>query len=301
MCVYAAGDGSLIRIDALCGPDRADVVHPTVGPLRIAEFPDDAALPGLGEVMAMLEHVQVVRYRPGRRCTLRGFASPGERFVMKLWEAFNGGVFSVAVAEPHGWHALTSSCWQGVVPGRPVACDVLAAGGDRMARRLGEALGELATSKLVPSLTSPAAENLLRTTRTIARAALMLPTLEPRLSQVSAELGRRHAALPARTLVPVHGAPHMHQWLVRGARLGLIDFDRFALGEPEFDLATFLAELDTERALQRPVSIDPVRARLYRIHKRMATVTRRAWTVRLDAAVRAERHLRTVEAMLEQT
>ena len=41
--------------------------------------------------------------------------------------------------------------------------------------------------------------------------------------------------------MPVHGAPHQHQWLADGQRLGLIDFDRFALGDPELDLAVTLA------------------------------------------------------------
>jgi hypothetical protein len=90
-------------------------VHPTLSPLRIAEFPDDAALPSLGAVTAMLERVQIVRYRPGVRCTLRGFVAAGERFVkvsskgellhvdaLQLCAAFKGGAFSVSVAEPHG-------------------------------------------------------------------------------------------------------------------------------------------------------------------------------------------------------
>jgi aminoglycoside phosphotransferase (APT) family kinase protein len=114
----------------------------------------------------------------------------------------------------------------------------------------------------------------------------------------------------------VHGSPHMHQWLVDGVRLGLIDFDRFALGEPEFDLATFLAELDTERRLQTPVAaieaaliqgfesagigIDAKRIGLYRVYKHIAILKRRARAVRPDAAARAERHLRAVEDRLAQ-
>ena len=39
---------------------------------------------------------------------------------------------------------------------------------------------------------------------------------------------------------PIHGAPHPPQWLVDGDALGLIDFDRLALGDPEADVAAFM-------------------------------------------------------------
>jgi aminoglycoside phosphotransferase (APT) family kinase protein len=194
--------------------------------------------------------------------------------------------------------------------------DVFGTAGDRFARRMGEALGEIATLKIAPTLSSPAAEHLLRTTRTIARTALALPALGPRLAQVRSELERRHAALSPRQLVPVHGAPNLHRWLVQGSRLGLVSFDRFALGDPEFDLVTLLAEIDNERTPHRPgtliesalidgfeargTRVDAVRIWLYRVHQRMATVTRTAWAVRADAAARAEHHLQTVEVMLER-
>jgi len=47
----------------------------------------------------------------------------------------------------------------------------------------------------------------------------------------------------------------MHQWLVDGdGRLGLVDFDRYALGEPELDIATFLVELETESPRAVPMA-----------------------------------------------
>lgn len=229
-CVFAADDGCRMCVDALCSADGANLLHPALGPLRITAFPDDAALPGLGEVIAKLQRAQIVRYRPGVRCTLRGFVTDGERFVkvspkgerlyddaVKLWRAYREGAFSVGVAEPHGWHAPTCSFWQGVVPGRPVVHDLFAADGENMARRLGAALGELSVSGVAPSLTVSAADHLRRTTHTLARATRLLPGLEPRLAQVRTTLEGLHAALPVRhALVPVHGSPHMHQWLEIG-------------------------------------------------------------------------------------
>lgn len=327
-CVYAAGDGSLMCVDALRQPQRANVMHPALGPLRVASFPDDPALPGLASVMAMLDRVRIVRYRPGLRCTLRGFVPQGERFVkvsaaarrlhedaVTLWQARQSGLFSVRVAQPHAWHQPTGSFWQGVVVGQPVAPELFAAGAERLARRMGVALGELAASGIEPSLAANPAGYLERAVHSLQRIARHLPNLESRLAGLSAELSWRHAALPAaRALVPVHGSPHMHQWLDDGESLGLIDFDRFSIGEPEYDLATFLAELDTERRLQTPVAaiesaliegfaaagtpIDAARIGLYRVYKHVSTMKRRAIALRTDAAARAERHLCTVERMV---
>ena len=329
VCLYQADDGSLVRIDALATPERADLSHARTGPLRLVEFPDDSELPGLAAVMGMLQNAQVVRYRPGQRCTLRGFAAGGERFVqlipggervyndaLGLWAAHRAGSLSFTVPEPYGWDDATRSFWQGVVPGRSIAADLCGAHGERFAHRLGRSMGELAASGLKPLLSNPAAEHLLHTTRSIARAELASPGLALRLTRVREALEMRHAALPDRAPLPVHGAPTLDRWLIQGPRLGLVSFDRFALGDPEFDLCTVVAELEGERTLQRPLAaleaallegyeargarLDPARSALYRIHKRVLTMVRTAWSARPDAAARAEHHLQTVEVMLDR-
>jgi aminoglycoside phosphotransferase (APT) family kinase protein len=100
----------------------------------------------------------------------------------------------------------------------------------------------------------------------------------------------------------------MHQWLVDGAgRLGLVDFDRYAAGEPELDVATFLVELEAESP--RAVGMDELaaatsagfaaaggeldaeRLALHTVHKRLAKVARTAAALRPDAEDRARRHL----------
>ena len=45
---------------------------------------------------------------------------------------------------------------------------------------------------------------------------------------------------------PIHGDLAAGQWVFDGSRLGLIDFDDFASGDSELDVATFLAELEFE-------------------------------------------------------
>jgi aminoglycoside phosphotransferase (APT) family kinase protein len=113
----------------------------------------------------------------------------------------------------------------------------------------------------------------------------------------------------------VHGAAHLGQWLVDDTgRLGLIDFDRYALGEPEFDLATFIVELRAESSLRmraaeieesvlegfRAVAGEPDRRRLqvYVLHKRLTRVARLATALRPDAGQRATRELQKLQEPL---
>jgi aminoglycoside phosphotransferase (APT) family kinase protein len=104
------------------------------------------------------------------------------------------------------------------------------------------------------------------------------------------------------------------QWLVDDTgRLGLVDFDRFAWGEPEFDLATFLVdlrELLSEQAaggLEEAVvdgfrsvagDMDAARLGLYILHKRLTRVARMAASLRPDAEERAAPLLEELQSPL---
>lgn len=312
-----------------CAESDPECTHPDTGPFVVSRFPDDAGLPSLPRVLATLADPQVVRYRPGRRCTLRGTTDVGERFVKilrdpaadlqrdaaALWEAGRRGEFGFRVAEPFGWDASTCALWQGVAPGIDASGIVFGPDGADLCRQMGTALGELARSSVAPARRAASSDQRARTHRALRRVVDRIPSLIDRVAVVGAAIDRRHDSLRARPLVPAHGSAHVHQWLVADdGTLGLIDFDRFALGEPELDIATFAAELDTEQSLTVPVDVleramcdgyesvadplDPDRIALYRTEKRIAKVARTAWAIRADYADRAERHLRTVEADL---
>ena len=98
-----------------------------------------------------------------------------------------------------------------------------------------------------------------------------------------------------------------------GGRLGLVDFDRFAWGEPEFDLASFLVEREAlakgwpDEAFQDAVvdgfrevagEIDEERLALYLAHRRLVRVARIAAGLRPDARERAARALEEVDVLL---
>jgi aminoglycoside phosphotransferase (APT) family kinase protein len=171
-------------------------------------------------------------------------------------------------------------------------------------------------SPLEPSSTDDDAHQLKRTGRSLDRAAAAVPALRPELDRAFELLGRAHAALGPRPLVPVHGAAHLGQWLVddRG-RLGLVDFDRFARGEPEFDLATFVVELGAAvRTVPEPElgqavldgyrgvagEVDEQRFRLYLVHKQLGRVVRAAAGLRPDGPEGADHERPGVMTRLQE-
>jgi hypothetical protein len=298
-----------------------------VGHVLVSGLARDRALPGMSAVLGSLADARVVRYRPGKRCTLAGSVAGAVRFVkvvpdpsplyrdaVELWRTACHDELTFTVAEPHGMDRSLGALWQGVVPGTPVLKELSGTDGAALARRLGSGLASLARSSAAPSTAAGPEVQLARTGRAAARAAHRVPGLDRQLRVVVDLLRRRHAVLTPRPLVPVHGAPHVHQWLADGPRLGLIDFDRFARGEPELDVATFLAELDGDRSLSVPVAsleegllqgyrdggieLAQDRLQLHRSHKRLAKVTRAAWSLRPDGDARAASHLQRVCADL---
>lgn len=320
---YESEDGRTVRV--VLHESAAPGSSEPLGRLEITHCDADPALPGLAEVLRRLIDPVVVRYRPGSRCTVRGGSDAGERFVKVvagspddqvdargLWDASRAGQVPFAVAEPHGCHVVTASSWYGVVPGRSLAPDLLGVDGAHAAGRVGAALGALAAAPLVPTRRAGSAEQLARTTGAVARAAATAPVLEAELARATEVLERAHHRLPERQLVPVHGAPRPHAWLIDGSgQLGLVDFDRYALGEPELDLATLLVELENETTRVVPMAsiedalvegfadagapVDIARLALYQVHKRLANVTRTAISMRPDGDERAARRLAALD------
>jgi aminoglycoside phosphotransferase (APT) family kinase protein len=292
-----------------------------LGRVEVLACADDPALPGLAEVMRSLKSPRVARYHPGDRCTVRGGAGAAARFVkvfsdeaddqveaVERWEASMSGLLSFAVAEPHGWVERTRSSWYGVVPGAPLEPLLSGPEGEQLSRQVGIALGELAVSGMRPNRVDDSARQLARTRRQLGRGGDAVPALADDFERAFEALMSAHEGLAPTTLVPIHGAAHLGQWLLDDAgRLGLIDFDRFAMGEPEFDLATFVVELlaasgaRTSGAALRAAVLDgfrsvagepdPARLELYVVHKRLGRAARAAAGLAPDGEERARRQL----------
>jgi aminoglycoside phosphotransferase (APT) family kinase protein len=89
--------------------------------------------------------------------------------------------------------------------------------------------------------------------------------------------------------------------------LGLVDFDRIALGDPEYDVASFLTELEFKDKGRGRISkvtkafrdgyesialpLDPSRLQTYRAHKWLAKALRALGKIQINGASRAQQCL----------
>lgn len=302
------------------------------GWLRVIPFPWDPRLTTLSEVMSGLEKARVLRYRPYKRCTLHveEAGTGGGRFVkvfsddkgaaihrgsVALWKAASRGELGFDVAEPDRWDAATRTLWQGCVRGSPVMATLCSDDGPELAERMGRACASIVRSSVRPTLTFDANVQIDRTTRYARYVCKRAPALAPQIDAFLADLAELHRTAQHRPPRPIHGAPHAHQWLDTGSRLGLIDFDRFSFGDPELDVATFVGEMDFESSTRVPVEslnqafvtgyesvagpLDGRLLRAYRAHKRFAKVYRTMRAVRVNGAEQAARHLRRARECLK--
>ncbi len=304
-------------------PDECAVIRaPDVGWLRIVPFDRDPRLSTLATVTAEAERSDVVRYRPYRRCTLRITDREGVRFVkvfadgrgdsihaagVALWTAHRRGELPFAVPRPGAYSARTRTVWQSVARGAPAVTHLYGGQGGELAGRIGGAAAALTRSRVAPAARYDAAAQLADSHRKATELLRLVPRLAPAVELVLDELRALHDRIGVRRPRPIHGAPHPNQWLLRGDRLGLVDFDRVALGDPERDAATFMAELDFEDRTAVAVDelngaflsgyedvagpLDPSLLRAYRAHKRLAKALRTARALRPDGDERADRHL----------
>jgi hypothetical protein len=289
---------------------------------------DDPKLDTLGAVLQGPGRWTIVRYRPEMRCTLRVELGGATWFVkiqptadvaalhrdaVMLWEAAQDGRLGFTVARPDHPDARTHSLWQHAIAGRPLKPRLRGTGGAALGEQLGRALATLTTSGLRPAA-APEAWTALARARSAARdLARRVPALGPAAADVVERIEALDRAAGRRAARPIHGAPHPAQWLEVGDGLGLVDFDRFALGDPELDVAVLRAEIEDESSA--PAGLDaavvggyeavagPLDRRLlvaYRAAGRLATARRVARAVRPDGPQRAGRALAQAVAVLDR-
>jgi len=194
-----------------------------------------------------------------------------------------------------------------------VSDQLFSCGGSRIAECIGNAAASLTQSRLKPTLKFGGAEQLKRTTKYASELSRQMPDLANKLNRILDKLEKNHR-LTDRPPKPLHGAPHPHQWLISEQGLGLVDFDRVCVGDPELDAATFIAEMDFEDAEKIPVdeingsfleayqktagSLDSCLLQTYRCHKHLAKALKAVRSIKSNGDCKARRYVEFVEKVV---
>lgn len=299
----------------------------SVGWVAVAPVTDDP----VSSAAARLEGAEttLVRCHPGDRVTVRVNRPAGAEWCpvayakvfdddrgaayhdlgVALADLARSGLLDVRVAPPMWYDAARRVLWQGEVAGVPGAGPLTGPDGAALAARMGAALGSLHRYGPESGLRLTFAGTLLRTERHAAEVARLVPALGERIIRLLDTVGTGSTAGPC---VPLHGSPDPTQWVLGGDDPvpGLVDFDRFAWGPPEHDLACFLVEaearvrgpgagtvLDEFVAGYHRVAdpVDPEALRRHCTMRRVGKVLRAARSLRADGDRKAERVLAAAE------
>ena len=227
-------------------------------------FLTDQKLPTLAGVLASYPAAEIVKYSPQKRCTVR-IVREGKVYYVKVypskfvkrqrgegidetgrvfWSLSQSGVLNFRVPRPVGWDGATQTVWNAELPGTAAIEKLKSPKGEEIAFNIGRAVALIALSGIVPrrvfdypNQLTDAAEFAEITNR---RFPELKSVVEPLLTSF------KRPELPIRKLTPIHGDMHIDQWLTDRNRLGLLDFEDFALGHPERDLAFFMVQLEAE-------------------------------------------------------
>jgi Phosphotransferase enzyme family len=303
-----SADGAVLVYEDGGRPETAIAATLSGNDIALRRWYDDRALPALLYLSSDHAEARPVRYRPGKRCTLRkdnlflkcvadDRGAAINRDARLLWAAKQQGKFDFGVARPGGWLPSLRMTVQHKVAGAPIIATLKSGEGRALARSLGAANASLAGAPITPPERFTYADQMKRTEKYAKRLAEYLPRTASALDQLMTQLAHVE---PGKANRPTHGAPHAHQWLNGPDGLQLVDFDRFGLGDPEVDVATFIAEADFEdwpdaaeigeaygQGFSKRCPLNPALIRAYRVHKHIAKALRTATAIRLDAEERS--------------
>lgn len=294
--------------------------------ILISSSSDDPALPTLNRALHAYSCEQIVRYRPGKRCTFRGFSKGGQVFVKVLADDRGAQIaadaeilelhredFAFEIASCVGWDSTHRALCHRAVPGKSIVPALVSGTGTDLAARLGNALASLSESEVASVSEFGSRDQIGRSSKYADKFRKRAPQLRTLIDDFMGALLGGHDVVPDTAHRPIHGSPHPHQWLEHKDRLALVDFDRLSIGPIEIDAATFIAELDFERGgmaaeseaflsayTQRAGAIDRRLLTLYRVHKHFSKAFKVALSVEPHRIVRAEQILKGGLARLRE-
>jgi len=265
------------------------LVHlPSLG-LIVWAFPNDPELPHLpvavngGQVKARLPYgrlpagldrpegivdirVEVIRYRPEKRCTLRyqlrrqatgvpeTLTIYGKTYAQgkgrKIYQDIEGlrrqsrtTSHHFLVPEPLGYDEQLEMVWQEALPGESLSNALSSTNYDHFLPMAARGLANLHQSALAPAHCITTDELFAETVKNTTKLMEAWPEFKQRLQRLLGSLEDSHRRMTPSPPSFIHGDFHVKQLLVQADGLAICDFDDLALGDPLQDIAFFLADL----------------------------------------------------------
>jgi phosphotransferase family enzyme len=240
------------------------------------------ASPAYRNVLIQSCKPEVVRYKPGNRCTILYYLEyapdmPVESYgppivvaktdhqekgqnayesMKALWDTSFGSSNSVRIAEPLAYDPDLRVFVQGPVQEEQTLADlflsVLDAGNPEVNGALNEAmrktaigLAELHRSGVKIGQTATWEEEIAEVRSQVMQLSAVFPNLSSGAAPFLERISQLEAATPRDPLVPSHGTFRPVQVLLNRGEISFIDFDSFCQSEPARDLAMFLSSLMT--------------------------------------------------------
>ena len=259
----AAADAALPMLGAALDPAHA-----------ASEF--KRRLPSLsGEGRLKLKAIRVVRHKPGKRCVMeydvevrrpgevdhavtligkvraRRSGNEGFRQLEAIWNAgFDAqSADGISVPEPVGVISEFKMWCQRKVPGETATMVLRRPEGAALARRIAEAMHKLHRANLPTERAHTMGDELRILRECFAKLTVQKPGWTARLARLLVACEQLGAGVPPPNACGIHRDFYSSQVIVDGARLWLIDFDCFCLGDPGLDVGNFLGHV-IEQALR---------------------------------------------------
>jgi|GEM_PF-1662345 len=203
------------------------------------------------------ENVQLIRYVPRKRAILviethqrqsRLYAklvcAKDANDVASCFGAIDRvarkGIFSFRVPRVLQYDPDLRTVFMSEIPGRPFTEEMHRAA-TRPFVAAGEALAELHRSDVRPAVRWPVEKQMDDLRRHLGGMGRVLPDLRSRIDDLIDRLTALGATFPDVAQAPIHGNLFGDQMLWDGKQLGIVDWDRLAIGDPLYDVGRLLA------------------------------------------------------------
>jgi thiamine kinase-like enzyme len=264
-------DPKLPHLPQIMAPERVKYYLPSALFPRGIEDPQEL----------MVLAIESIRYCPADRCTLCchlqwGSSSGPQRGLLfgkifnddrgreiyhqhaLLWKKSLENPDGFLVAQPLEYSENAKLMWQQALPGIPLLHIINGINYTTFLAAVAKGLASLHASGLSSPVHIAIQDRLRQIRKRTSKMIQTFPVFQKAVHSIVDDLEHRAMYLTPMPEQLIHGDFHIKQLLVHKGKIGVCDYDDFAMGDPTQDLATFLVDLlfrDVDTRLIHLISI----------------------------------------------